>query len=232
MTQEIVGREEWLEARRSLMEKEKAFTRQRDQLSAARRGLPKVRIDKDYRFTGNDGEHTLSDLFNDRSQLAIYHFMMGPDWEEGCPSCSFWADNYDGTQIHLAHRDITLAAISRAPIENIQAYKERMGWQFDWYSSYGTDFNFDFAVSFTEEQRSSGKPIYNFGTQAFSMDEAPGFSVFQKDADGTMFHTYSTYSRGLDIFNAAYHIMDMTPKGRDEDELPFTMGWLRRHDQY
>ncbi|MEM7363356.1 MAG: DUF899 domain-containing protein [Pseudomonadota bacterium] len=232
MTEQIVSREEWLLARRSLMEREKAFTRERDALSAERRRLPKVLVDRDYRFDGVDGEHTFSDLFKGCTQLAVYHFMLGPDWEEGCPSCSFWADNYDGTQIHLAHRDIALAAVSRAPIEKIEQYKERMGWGFDWYSSYQSDFNYDFAVSFTEEQRSSGEATYNFGTQTFSMDEAPGLSVFQRDSDGRIFHTYSTYSRGLDMFNGAYHIMDMMPKGRDEDELPFSMAWLKRHDQY
>ncbi|MCG8414260.1 MAG: DUF899 domain-containing protein [Pseudomonadales bacterium] len=232
MTQEIVSQEEWLKARREFMVKEKEFTRRREELSAERRQLPKVKIDKDYRFQGPNGELSLTDLFEDKSQLVVYHFMLGPGWEEGCPSCSFWADNYNGTEIHLAHRDIKLAAVSRGPLENILAYKDRMGWDFDWYSSADTDFNFDFAVSFTEEQQQSGDLNYNFGTMPFPMEEGPGFSVFEKGEDGTIYHTYSTYARGLDIFNSAYHIMDMTPKGRDEAELPFTMAWVRRHDQY
>lgn len=232
MGQSIVNQEEWLQARKEFMLKEKEFTKAREALSKARRALPKVKIDKDYRFQGTDGELTLADLFKGRSQLVIYHFMLGPGWEEGCPSCSFWADNYNGTEIHLAHRDITLAVVSRGSLDTIQAYRQRMGWGFDWYSSEGSDFNFDFAVSFTEEQRESGEPNYNFGTIPFSMDEGPGFSVFEKDEEGNVYHTYSTFARGLDIFNSAYHIMDMTPKGRNEDDLPFTMAWVRRHDQY
>ena len=232
MTQKIVNQEEWLQARKEFMVREKEFTKAREELSTARRALPKVLIEKDYCFNTSDGEVSLGDLFKGRSQLVIYHFMLGPGWEEGCPSCSFWADNYNGTEIHLAHRDITLAAVSRGPLKNIQAYKSRMGWSFDWYSSEGSDFNFDFNVSFTDEQKESGEPNYNFGTIPFAMDEGPGFSVFEKSEDGSIYHTYSTYARGLDIFNSAYHIMDMTPKGRDEDELPFTMAWVRRHDQY
>lgn len=232
MGQSIVNQEEWLQARKEFMLKEKEFTKAREALSKARRALPKVKIDKDYRFQGTDGELSLADLFKGRSQLVIYHFMLGPGWEEGCPSCSFWADNYNGTEIHLAHRDITLAVVSRGSLDTIQAYRQRMGWGFDWYSSEGSDFNFDFAVSFTEEQRESGEPNYNFGTIPFSMDEGPGFSVFEEDEEGNVYHTYSTFARGLDFFNSAYHIMDMTPKGRDEDDLPFTMAWVRRHDQY
>ena len=232
MGQSIVNQEEWLQARKEFMLKEKEFTKAREALSKARRALPKVKIDKDYRFQGTDGELSLADLFKGRSQLVIYHFMLGPGWEEGCPSCSFWADNYNGTEVHLAHRDITLAVVSRGSLNTIQAYRQRMGWGFDWYSSEGSDFNFDFAVSFTEEQRESGEPNYNFGTIPFSMDEGPGFSVFEKDEEGNVYHTYSTFARGLDIFNSAYHIMDMTPKGRNEDDLPFTMAWVRRHDQY
>ncbi len=232
MPQVTVPREEWLKARLDFLQKEKEFTRLRDELSAQRRELPRVRIEKDYRFQGPRGELGLGDLFGDSSQLVIYHFMFGPDWEEGCPSCSFWADNYNGTSIHLKHRDIALAAVSRTTLEKIQQYKQRMGWSFDWYSSLDSDFNFDFAVSFTEEQLKSGKPIYNYNTQPFSSEEGPGFSVFYKDGDGVLYHTYSSFSRGLDIFNSAYHIMDMTPKGRDEDDLPYTMAWLKRHDQY
>lgn len=232
MTQTIVNRENWLIARKELMNKEKEFTRLRDELSAARRQLPKVKISKDYRFQGTTGEMGLADLFAGKSQLVVYHFMLGPGWEEGCPSCSFWADNYNGTEMHLAARDIKLVVVSRGPLDKIEAYKQRMGWSFDWYSSEGSDFNFDFAVSFTKDQQDSGEPNYNFGTIPFSMDEAPGFSVFQKDDNDVIYHTYSTYARGLDIFNSAYHIMDMAPKGRDEDGLPHPMAWVKRHDQY
>lgn len=230
--QNSVSKEEWLQARKALLQKEKEFTRLRDELSAERRKLPKLKIEKDYRFIGNEGEVGFAELFGDCSQLAVYHFMFGPDWEEGCPSCSFWADNYNGVDVHLRHRDINLIAVSRAPLEKLNAYKQRMGWSFNWYSSQRNDFNFDFKVSFTEEQRESKDLLYNFGTLPFGMDEAPGFSVFYKDEQGNIYHTYSTFARGLDIFNAAYHIMDMTPKGRDEADLAFTMGWLRRRDQY
>ena len=230
--QNSVSKEEWLQARKALLQKEKEFTRLRDELSAERRKLPKLKIEKDYRIIGNEGEVGFAELFGDCSQLAVYHFMFGPDWEEGCPSCSFWADNYNGVDVHLRHRDINLIAVSRAPLEKLNAYKQRMGWSFNWYSSQRNDFNFDFKVSFTEEQRESKDLLYNFGTLPFGMDEAPGFSVFYKDEQGNIYHTYSTFARGLDIFNAAYHIMDMTPKGRDEADLAFTMGWLRRRDQY
>ena len=230
--QQTVSHAEWLSARRELLNKEKQFTQLRDELSAARRALPRVRIEKDYRFTCPDGDVSLADLFGDNSQLVVYHFMFGADWQEGCPSCSFWADNYNGTDIHLAHRDITLVAVSRAPLEKLLAYRQRMGWTFDWVSSGDSDFNFDFAVSFTEQQRAEESPNYNFATIKFPMEEAPGFSVFYKDEDGAIYHTYSTYARGLDILNAAYHIMDMTPKGRDEDKLPYPMDWVRRHDRY
>ena len=232
MTQKIVNQEQWLSARKAFLAKEKAFTKARDELSAARRALPKTKVAKDYRFAGPDGEISLAQMFGSNSQLVIYHFMMGPGWEEGCPSCSFWADNYNGTDKHLAHRDITLAVVSRGPLHKLLAYKQRMGWSFDWYSSETSDFNFDFAVSFTKAQQDSGTANYNFETIAFPMDEAPGFSVFQKDESGDIYHTYSTFARGLDMLNGAYHIMDMTPKGRDEDGLPHSMAWLKRHDQY
>jgi len=230
--QATVSQEEWLAARKELLQKEKEFTQLREDLAAQRRQLPRVKIIKDYRFIGNEGEVGFADLFGKHSQLVIYHFMLGQGWEEGCPSCSFWADNYNGTDIHLAHRDIKLVAVSRGPLDKINAYKNRMGWTFDWYSSENSDFNFDFKVSFTEEQRESNEPVYNFGTMPFTIDEAPGFSVFYKDENGDIYHTYSTFARGLDVLNSAYHIIDMTPKGRDEAELPFTMGWVRRHDQY
>jgi predicted dithiol-disulfide oxidoreductase (DUF899 family) len=228
----VISREEWLDARRELLAKEKEFTRLRDQLSQARRELPWVKIEKDYLFEGPNGKETLSDLFEGRSQLIIYHFMYGPDWEEGCPSCSFWADNFNGTGIHLSHRDITLIAVSRAPLDQLEAYKNRMGWSFKWVSSLGSDFNYDYQVSFTPDQLEKGKMIYNYRPGGFSGEEAPGISIFYKNEQGEVFHTYSCYSRGLDMLNGAYHYMDLAPKGRDEDDLPYTMAWLRRHDQY
>ena len=228
----IVSREEWIEARKALLAKEKEFTRQRDRLSAERRTLPWVKIDKEYVFDGPDGKQTLAELFEGRSQLMIYHFMFGPDWEEGCPSCSFWADNYDGIDIHLAHRDITFIAVSRAPLETLEAYRQRLGWSFKWVSSLENDFNFDFNVSFTPEQIESGEVEYNYRKTTFPSPEAPGLSVFYKNDDGEVFHTYSTFGRGLDILNSAYHHMDMAPKGRDEDALEWPMAWVRRNDQY
>lgn len=229
---EVVSREEWIEARKELLAKEKEFTKLRDQLSAERRALPWVKIDKEYVFDGPDGEETLSDLFGGRSQLMIYHFMYGPDWEEGCPSCSFWADTYNGIGIHLAHRDITHIAVSRAPLETLESYKERLGWSFKWISSLDNDFNFDFNVSFTPEQLDCGEVEYNYRKSTFPSSEAPGLSVFYKNEDGAIFHTYSTFARGLDILNNAYHHMDMAPKGRDEDHLDWPMQWVRRNDSY
>jgi len=229
---QTVDREAWLEARLAHLEAEKAFTRSRDELSRRRRDLPWLRIEQDYTFTGADGELTLSDLFDGCSQLLVYHFMFGPGWEEGCPSCSFWADNYDGLAVHLAHRDTALAAVSRAPYPEIAAYRDRMGWSFPWVSSDGSSFNFDMAVSFTPSQIESGEPTYNFGTQPFGGDEAPGVSVFTKDESGQVNLTYQTFSRGLDMINAAYHMLDLTPKGRDEAGLPWSMAWLHRHDAY
>jgi len=228
----VVSREAWLAARQEFMVREKEFTRLRDQLSQARRELPWVRVEKEYRFDGPGGEESLRDLFAGRSQLVVYHFMYGPDWDEGCPSCSFWADNFDGIDIHLAHRDISLVTVSRAPLATLEAYRKRMGWDFKWVSSLGNDFNFDYQVSFTTESLEQGKPNYNFGTVPFDGEEAPGISVFAKNELGELFHTYSCYARGLDMLNGAYHYMDLVPKGRDEDSLPYTMAWLHRHDQY
>lgn len=228
----IVSRAEWIEARKALLQKEKEFTRLRDELSAERRALPWVKIDKKYSFTGEMGELSLADLFEGRSQLIVYHFMFGPDWDEGCKSCSFWADNFDGIDIHLAHRDITLLAISRAPLEKLEAYKKRLGWRFKWVSSFGSDFNYDFGVSFTPEQMEKGEVEYNYRRTKFPVSEAHGLSVFANTGNGEIFHTYSTYSRGLDILNGAYHYMDMAPKGRDEADLDTSMAWLRRRDQY
>jgi predicted dithiol-disulfide oxidoreductase (DUF899 family) len=174
----------------------------------------------------------LADLFEGRSQLFVNHFMMGPGWEEGCPSCSFWADNYSGTEMHLAARDTTLVAISRAPLADLERYRARMGWSFPWYSSAGSSFNFDMGVSFTEEQMAAGEKLYNFGTLQPFADESPGMSVFAKTEGGRVFLTYQTFARGLDMLNATYHMLDLTPKGRDEQDLPYGMAWLHRHDQY
>ena len=227
----VVSREDWLIARAELLEREKAFTRERDALSAARRELPWVKVDKPYTFDTDSGAQTLADLFDECSQLIVYHFMYGPDWNEGCPSCSWWADNYDGIDIHLRHRDISFKTVSRAPLETLQAYKQRMGWHFDWVSSHNSDFNADFHVSFTPEQM-AGEVYYNYRMGSFPADEAPGISVFCRDDSGEVFHTYSCYARGLDMLNGSYHYMDLAPKGRDEDALEWSMQWLRRRDQY
>ena len=228
----IVDRDSWLAARTALLAEEKALTRQRDALAAKRRALPWVRIDKDYVFDGPGGALTLADLFDGRSQLLVYHFMYGPDWQAGCPSCSFWADSFDRTIVHLNHRDVTMVAVSRAPLETLDAYRARMGWSFAWFSSGDGDFNRDFGVAFTEAEVEAGRTRYNYTDQAFPATEAPGVSVFFSDADGAVFHTYSCYSRGLDALNGAYQHLDLVPKGRDEDDLPYSMAWLRRRDEY
>ena len=232
LKRKVVTEDEWLAARKEFLHKEKEFTRMRDELSQARRELPWCKVEKEYVFNGINGQETLAELFGERSQLLIYHFMLGPDWKEGCPSCSFWADNFNGFDIHLKQRDITMIAISRAPLDQIEAYKTRMGWNFKWVSSYESDFNFDYQVSFTADQMQQGEVYYNYGLGSFPSEEGPGVSVFYKDEQGVVFHTYSTYARGLDMLNAAYHHMDLVPKGRDEDELPYPMAWIRRHDQY
>jgi predicted dithiol-disulfide oxidoreductase (DUF899 family) len=228
---EIVSREEWLIARRELLQREKTFTRQRDALSQARRELPWVKIDKSYVFETDGGQATLAELFGVCSQLIVYHFMYGPEWDDGCPSCSFWADNFNNIPIHLKHRDITFLAISRAPLTTLQAYKKRMQWTFDWASSVESDFNRDFHVSFSADEL-QGEVDYNYGKTRFPADEAPGISVFCKNSDGEIFHSYSCYARGLDMLNGAYHYMDLVPKGRDEGDLEWSMAWLRRNDQY
>jgi len=233
MTQHrVASRNEWIKARRDLLAEEKRFTRERDALSKKRRELPWVRVDREYTFDGPNGEESLSDLFGKHSQLLVYHFMYGPDWEEGCPSCSFWADNFNGIDIHLAHRDIAFLAISRAPFATLDAYRRRMDWTFKWVSSLGSDFNFDYHVSFTPEELEKGEMFHNFGTMRFPSSEAPGASAFFRDNDGTIYHTYSCHMRGVDMLNGAYHWMDIAPKGRDEDGLDYTMAWLERRDQY
>ena len=228
----IVSREKWLEARKAHLAREKEFTRLRDQLSAERRALPWVKVDKTYVFEGPKGKVTLAELFDGCSQLIVYHFMLGPGWEQGCPSCSFLSDHIDGAVVHLAHRDVTLVAVSRAPLPQIEAFKKRMGWRFPWVSSYGTDFNFDYHVSFTREQMAKGPVDYNFTPREFPSDEAPGLSVFYKNERGEIFHTYSAYARGLDLLIGAYNYLDLAPKGRDEDALAYTMAWVRHHDRY
>ena len=228
----IVSQEEWIAARKELLKKEKDSTRLLDRLSAERRNLPWVKVDKDYVFDAPGGKVALADLFAGRSQLVIQHFMFGPDWEEGCPSCSFMADHVDGALPHLAARDVTMVAISRAPLAKIDAFKKRMGWRFNWVSSHGNDFNADFHVSFTEEQLASGQVDYNYMMQEFPSEEAPGLSVFYKDAAGDVFHTYSVYGRGVDVLMGTYRILDLVPKGRDEDQLDFSMSWVRYHDRY
>ena len=229
---EVVSRDAWIEARKALLAKEKAFTRQRDELSAARRELPWVRIEAPYVFDGPGGEVSLSDAFDGRSQLVVYHFMFGPDWQEGCPSCSYLADHFDGAIVHLNQRDVTLVAVSRAPLETLEAYRARMGWRFTWLSSLGSDFNRDFHVSFTGDELGTGAVDYNYTTGPFPLEEAPGLSVFHKDERGDVCHTYSSYGRGLDALIGAYQLLDLVPKGRDEAELAFPMSWVRRHDQY
>jgi len=228
----IVSQAEWLEARKDLLAKEKNFTRQRDTLSAERRKLPWVKVEKEYVFDTPGGKETLAALFGGKSQLIVYHFMFGPGWEEGCPSCSLLADHFDGSVVHLAHRDVTFLAVSRAPLPQIEAFKKRMGWRFPWVSSYGTDFNFDYHVSFTREQMAKGPVDYNFTPREFPSDEAPGLSVFYKNERGEIFHTYSAYARGLDLLIGAYNYLDLAPKGRDEDALAYTMAWVRHHDRY
>jgi predicted dithiol-disulfide oxidoreductase (DUF899 family) len=228
----VVSRDEWLQARRELLAEEKALTRQRDALSARRRELPWVRVDKQYVFDGPNGRETLAELFGPHHSLIVDHFMFGPDWPEGCPSCSFWADNFNGIDIHLAHRNIAFVAVSRARFATLDAYRQRMGWTFKWVSSFDSEFNYDYEVSFTPEQVAKGEMNYNFGVQRFPSSEGPGFSAFYKADDGTVYHTYSCFSRGVDILNGAYHLMDIAPKGRDEQGLPYSMAWLRRHDQY
>jgi predicted dithiol-disulfide oxidoreductase (DUF899 family) len=232
MEHRIVSGDEWLAARKRLLAEEKAFTRQRDALSAARRELPWERVEKPYAFEGPDGKEALADLFGGRSQLVVYHFMFGPGWEQGCPSCSYLSDHVDGATVHLAHRDVTYVAVSRAPLSQIEPFKARMGWRFKWVSSYGSDFNHDYHVSFTEKEEAEGKVTYNYGSQDFSVEELPGLSVFYKDRAGDVFHTYSAYARGLDMLVGTYNYLDLVPKGRDEEGLPHTMAWVRHHDRY
>jgi predicted dithiol-disulfide oxidoreductase (DUF899 family) len=231
-THTIVTREKWLEARLDLLAAEKDLTRRCDEVARLRRQLPWVPVEKNYVFEGADGHETLADLFDGRSQLIVQQFMLAPGWEQGCKSCSFMADHTDGMTVHLAHRDATMVAISRAPIAELECFRRRMGWQFKWVSSYGTDFNYDFGVSFTPEERAKGKIDYNFGDWPLVGEEWPGVSVFAKDDTGNVFHTYSTYGRGVEVMMGTYRMLDLTPKGRDETGEAARMGWVRHRDRY
>jgi predicted dithiol-disulfide oxidoreductase (DUF899 family) len=228
----IVTHEDWIAARRGLLAREKEFTRLRDELSRVRRELPWERVAKAYVFATSAGRQTLADLFEGRSQLVVYHFMFAPEWETGCKSCSFWADNFNGIVAHLKQRDVTLVAISRAPLEKLQAQARRLGWTFKWVSSAGNDFNLDHQVSFTPEALARGESTYNYAPRKVSTPDLPGVSVFFKDMDGTIYHTYSAYSRGIDILNTAYNYLDLVPKGRDEAGLPHPMAWVKLRDLY
>ena len=231
-THAIVSHQQWLDARRDLLAAEKDLTHRAAQVADLRRRLPWVRVEAEYVFDGPEGPVTLSDLFQGRRQLLVQHFMLGPGWEQGCKSCSFMADHADGMLVHLAHRDTSFVAVSRAPLEEIERFRERMGWQFPWVASHGNGFNRDFRVSFTPEDIASGSIDYNFTRQSRAGSEMPGVSVFFKDEDGGVYHTYSAYGRGVEVMMGTYRMLDLTPKGRDEEGLDFTMQWVRHHDRY
>ena len=227
----VVSREEWTRARTALLVREKEFSREREALAQARRDLPWEQVTKDYVCDGPDGKLTLPDLFGDCGQLVIYHFMFPPEWDAGCPHCSFWADSFNGVPAHLRARDVSFAAVSRAPIGKIAGYQQRMGWSFPWVSAGRTDFNYDFGISFTPEQVASHAPVYNYGSDP-GMGDREGIGVFARDEQGRVFHTYSTYARGIDAMNAAYQFLDLVPKGRDEPAEDDPQFWVRRHDEY
>jgi len=229
----VVSHDQWIAARKAYLAEEKAFSRARDALARKRRELPWEKVDKNYIFDTPAGKKSLAELFGGKSQLIIYHFMLGPGWEAGCPSCSFLADHFDGAVVHLAQRDVSFVVVSRAPLSEIEAFKRRMGWRFNWASSFGSDFNSDYQVSFTAQEKAGGKVFYNYEfIESFPSEERPGASVFYKNAAGEIFHTYSTYGRGLDILIGTYHFLDLAPKGRDEDGLAWSMAWVRHHDRY
>ncbi len=228
---QIVSHEEWIAARKRFLAKEKEFTHLRDELSRERRDLPWESVKKEYVFEGENGRETLADLFGKHSQLIVYHFMYDPDWEIGCKSCSFWADNFNGVIPHLNQRDVSMVAVSRAPLQKLQAQARRLGWTFKWVSSFGSDFNFDYNVSFSPETLARREASYNYATQELDSTEMPGISAFFRDG-GQIFHTYSTYGRGLDMLNTAYHYLDLAPKGRDEDGLPYPMAWVKHRIAY
>jgi predicted dithiol-disulfide oxidoreductase (DUF899 family) len=228
----IVSKDDWMEARKALLKKEKEFTILRDQLSQQRRNLPWIVVNKEYVFEGPDGKETLAELFDGKSQLIVYHFMFDPSWEAACLHCSFWADNFNGIIVHLNQRDVTMIAVSRASYSKLTAYEKRMGWDFKWVSSYDTDFNFDYHVSFRPEELDRKEAFYNYNLQDTNSSEREGVSVFYKDPAGRVFHTYSAYARGIDMLNVAYHYLDLVPKGRDEVGHEFPQFWVRRHDEY
>jgi predicted dithiol-disulfide oxidoreductase (DUF899 family) len=228
----VVSRDRWIAARKALLAREKELTHLRDQIARERRALPWERVEKNYVFDAHEGRRSLAELFEGRRQLLVQHFMLGPGWEQGCPSCSFMADHADGMTVHLAHRDTTFVAISRAPLAEIQRFRQRMGWQFKWVSSNANDFNFDFGVSFTPEEKAKNDVTYNYGKQPFESEELPGISVFHKDDASDVFHTYSTYRRGVEVMMGTYNLLDLTPKGRDERDVPYKMEWVRHHDRY
>ena len=227
----VVSQKQWLAARRKLLVEEKKFSKLRDKLNLQRRKLPWVKLEKEYGFDGSVGSVTLGDLFGDRSQLILYHFMFGPGWGDGCAHCSFWADHFDSVNFHIGQRDTAFAVVSRAPLTEIEPFKKRMGWQFKWLSSFKTDFNFDFNVSFTPEERKSGKAIYNYAPLEMDMDEREGVSAFYRDKNGVIYHTYSSYERGIDLMNTTYNFLDLTAKGRDENPEA-SQDWVRYHDEY
>jgi predicted dithiol-disulfide oxidoreductase (DUF899 family) len=228
----VVSPDEWLEARMQLLAKEKEFTRLRDQLAQQRRELPWERVDKEYLFDGPNGRETLAQLFENRSQLLVYHFMFAPEWEAGCKHCSWWADNFERNIVHLNHRDTTMVAISRAPLQKLEGFRKRMGWTFNWLSAANTDFNYDYHVSFRPDQIAKGEIYQNYRRKQSSMSDVAGVSVFYRDPDEKIFHTYSCYERGLDMLNAGYHLLDLVPRGRDEDGLSFPQAWVRLRDSY
>ncbi len=228
----VVSEDQWRATRLELLREEKKLLRLQDELAARRRQLPWVKIGKPYAFAGPSGRVTLADLFAGRSQLVVQHFMFGPGWEQGCKSCSFMMDHFNAAAVHLPARDVSFAAVSRAPLADILPFKKRMGWNVTWVSSHDNDFNFDYHVSFTPEEMAEGKVYYNYGPRAFPHEEAPGVSVFARDAAGAIYHTYSTYGRGVEFIMGTYHILDLTPKGRDEDGMEYGMEWLRHHDRY
>ena len=230
MNHQVVSKDQWIAARKRLLAKEKEFTLLREDLSRERRDLPWERVDKRYMFDTDTGQQSLVDLFEGRHQLVVYHFMFAPEWETGCKSCSFWADNFNGIVAHLKQRDVSFVAVSRAPVAKLRAFSQRMGWEFKWVSSGNSDFNYDHQVSFTEQQL-QGPVTYNYAEQRFPVTDAPGVSVFVRDGD-SVFHTYSSFGRGIDMLNTAYHYLDLVPKGRDEAGLPHTMAWVKLHDQY
>ena len=228
----VVNKDRWLAQRKALLAREKALTQLRDEIARERRALPWLHLDKNYLFDAPEGKRSLAELFEGRHQLLVQHFMLGPGWEQGCPSCSYMADHIDGMKVHLANRDLSFVAVSRAPLAEIERFRQRMGWQFKWVSSHGSDFNHDFGVSFAPEELAKGEVYYNYQTQPFPSEEAPGISLFFKDDAGSVFNTYSTYGRGVEVMMGTYSLLDLAPKGRDEHNAAYTMDWVRHHDRY